>query len=70
MITNDDRIEWIKANVTYLENRIKGVESRAIGKGAYWPQDSNEDHFDTVDPDCADLDLIDYIDHMIQVERK
>lgn len=56
-------IDWLSTRVTYLEHAsTKGDEARSMRVGHYWPQ---SDADGCPDPDCIDLNLIDYIEQQI-----
>lgn len=60
MITDQQIIEWMKANIAYLE--IKNA--RDMDEGGWWPvlEDDESEH----DPMEENLDLIEWVEYQIK----
>ena len=58
-MTAEQKLQWIRDNVTYMEHKVAGVLPAKVKLGAYWPQEEHESH--SV-PDLVGLDLDDYIE--------
>jgi len=66
-------MDWICDRVSYLEhNSHAGKRCSAVPKGCYWPQRMGPDlnPCDTALEEYSNMDLIDYIDAMIALEKE
>ena len=73
-ITDRQRLDWLCDRVQYLEHRDRfGRTAHQTERGGYWPQDEfldgSTEVCTTSIPEYHNLDLIDYIDAVITMER-
>ena len=72
MTTDECRIDWLIKRVAYLEHSNKDgrpAVKAGRGEGQYWPQ-TEEDFGGAQDEAMVDLNLLDYIDAQIELEKK
>jgi len=72
-ITNKMRLDWLRARVSYMEHaNAKGTPCDKVKNGCYWPQSMEpcSNPCDTAIEEYENLDLIDYIDAMIALEKR
>ena len=60
MHTDREMLDWVIANLTYMEHRVKGVHPRDVKMGGYWPQMATD--LGMSDSQLIDLSLRDYIE--------
>lgn len=64
MITNDDRIRWLRERISYVEHKsADGTSCVKTPIGGYWPQ--GECGGENDDPDAIGLSFVEYIDYII-----
>ena len=77
MPTNEQRLAWLAARVDYLEHRdAQGhTATNQPGPSGYWSRGVTSDNWPSTcpaadeAPDCTGLDIIEYIDEMIEREN-
>ena len=72
MPTDKERMDWLCERVSYLEHaNAAGVICSRVPRGCYWPQSTDPalNPCGTAIEDYAGMELQDYIDAMIALEK-
>ena len=63
MPTDKEKLDWLCANCTYMEHKVKGVHPLDLKQSGYWPM--TESDVNHSDPQLIGLTLDEYLEAMI-----